>query len=112
MNEFIMQIILGCASVIITACATIATKKATAWLEDKKMLSFAKQAVDYAEQLCKTNKIKKHQRKETALLFLKSKGIDVPEEVADMLIESVLGGINTALKGTKQDVFINTVKEK
>jgi hypothetical protein len=30
-------------------------------------------------------------------------GIKVPEQVADMLIESILGGINTALGKTTED---------
>lgn len=102
MNELVMQIILGCASVVITACVTVATKKVTAWLEDKKLLNGVTEAVNYAGQLCKTNKITKDQRKATALSYLKTKGIDVPDDVADMLIESVIGGINTALNKTEE----------
>lgn len=98
MNDLIMQIVLGCASVVITACVTYATKKVTAWLEDKKLLNGVTEAVNYAYQLCKTKKITKEERKETALSYLKSKGVTVSDDVADMLIESVIGGINTALE--------------
>ncbi|MCE5227887.1 MAG: phage holin family protein [Porphyromonadaceae bacterium] len=109
MNELIMQIILGCASIVITACITYATQKVTAWLTDKKLLDDVTKAVNYAEQLCKTSKITKDERKVTALKFLSDKGIKIPIEVADMLIESVIGGINTALKKEAVDEEDNSI---
>lgn len=102
MNELVMQIILGCASLIITACVGFATKEVTKWLAEKQLLDDVTNAVNYAEQMYKIGDITKEQRKAQALLFLADLGIKIPEQVADMLIESILGGINTALGKTAE----------
>lgn len=98
MNELMMQIVLGCGGVIITACVAFLTKITVVWLKDKKLFNAATDAVNYADQLLKNGTITKEQRMEKALSFLKAKGIDIPTELADMIIESVLGGINSGLK--------------
>lgn len=107
MNDLLMQIILGCSSIIVTACVGVATKAVLDWLKNKKWLNGATEAVNYADQLFKIGTIDKEERKDSALTFLAKKGLVIPEEIADMLIESVIGGINTALGKTGRKVGDN-----
>lgn len=100
MNELIYQLVMGCAGVIITICATFVTRRFTAWLKEKELLDEVEKAVYYAEQLCKAEKITLDGRKDAAVSFLKSRGIEIDENILDMLIESVVGGINIALGKT------------
>lgn len=94
LTEVAIQVLVPIACFVITTCVAYLTKKAVKWLEDRKLIDKATEAVQYAEQLFKIGEITADQRKEIAYKYMRQMGITKNLAICYAVIEAVIGGIN------------------
>lgn len=96
----LIQVLVTAACSVLTILLTVLFRQTLLWLKEHRMYALAMEGVDYAEQKWKTGEILTEERKSTAVAYLRARGINVSDAIADLVIESVLGSINTALRKT------------
>lgn len=93
----LIQVLVTAACSVLTILLTVLFRQILLWLKEHRMYALAMEGVDYAEQKWKTGEILTEERKSTAIAYLRARGINVSDAIADLVIESVVGSINTAL---------------
>ena len=97
-TEILTDIILGVIGVVITVCVPVLTKKFVSMLKDKKLYDIVKRAVMAFEKEYEDTEKSGAVKYDALCEYLKKKGIKIESEDLDVLVDSILLGIDKGLE--------------